>query len=612
MTRQTPVWPIDMQMTRLGVPARWALAPLVLIALLALAVSPAWAQDGNAGTADDAGPDATEVAEQGDQLGGNASSQVMPVRFTSISKPLIFIIFVAVWAGIVGRLDSDAARFYLHRRWWSLGHLAVGIFAMFLMLQIPIFIVGLLLAVLLVSGTIGGYTYYRQTQVPDKAKWRFSLDSLTDFTERLDRASAERGLDMRLLDTDDAVLEVPDREDQAYIGHELMESVLGYALPRGADRVELLVEKESVNCASRIDGVRFPHTDISQEAALALIEYLKGAAGLDLSEKRKKQTGSIRVRSEDEGTHELRVTSSGSTRGLSLLIEVDPGQRLSINLDKLGLTKRQLEKLRPAVQDLPRVFIVGCPPRQGSTTTLYALLQEHDPYTQNVVTYEDEVAYEIVGVNHETIPPGTENEKFNEHLQAAVRRDPQVFMLSRLADGKTAQIIADASEDVRFYFPVPQPDTFSTLKLWIKAVGDAGKAGDALAGILSQRLMRKLCPTCRIGFKPDPAALKRLNLPPDKVEKLYKASGKVSDGKETVDCPDCHGLGYRGRIAVFEVMVLDDQARSLIGQNDLDQLRSHLRKQKMLWLQEAALEKAMLGETDIAEIQRVLKKSESK
>jgi len=548
----------------------------------------------------------------GVQLGGNASSSVVAVPLISFIKPILFIILVAVWAGVVGRLDNDAARFYLHRRLWNIAHISVGILALGLLLLIPIFIIGLLLALLLMAATIGGYIYYRQTQVPEKARWVFSLDTLTNFTDKLDKASAERNLSMRLIDADESVLEVPDRSEQTYLGHELMETLLDYALPRQADRIELLVEQESVSCASRIDGVRYPHTDIEREAALGLIEYMKGAAGLDLNEKRKKQTGPVTISAGDHGTHELRVTTAGSTRGLSLMVEIDPGQRLTKNLDKLGLTKRQLEQLRPAVQELPGVFIVGCPPRQGSTTTLYALLQEHDPYTQNVVTYEDEVAYEIVGVNHETIEPGTDNDAFNEHLQAQVRRDPSVFMLSRLADAQTAQIVAKGAEDVRFYFPVPQSDTFSTLNLWLKAVGDPRRAGEALAGIVSQRLMRKLCPTCRIAFKPDPAALKRMNLPVDKVEQLYKASGKVNDGKHEVECPDCHGLGYRGRIAVFEVMVLDDQARSLIADNQLDQLRSHLRKQKMLWLQEAALEKAMQGETDVAEIQRVLKKTDGK
>jgi len=141
---------------------------------------------------------------------------------------------------------------------------------------------------------------------------------------------------------------------------------------------------------------------------------------------------------------------------------------------------------------------------------------------------------------------------------------------------------------------------------WVQAVGDKSKAGDALRAIVAQRLLRKLCETCRVAYKPDPKLLKKLNLPTDKVSQLYKHSGKIMVKEEEQTCPDCMGLGYRGRRAVFEVMILDDQCRSLIGEGQLNQLKNRLRKNRMLYMQEAALNLAAQGITSVSEISRVL------
>jgi type II secretory ATPase GspE/PulE/Tfp pilus assembly ATPase PilB-like protein len=146
------------------------------------------------------------------------------------------------------------------------------------------------------------------------------------------------------------------------------------------------------------------------------------------------------------------------------------------------------------------------------------------------------------------------------------------------------------------------------MRAWVKAVGDPKLGADALVAVLSQRLVRKLCTTCRVPYRPDPEALRKLNLPADRVAQLYKHSGQVLVKKEMQPCPACLGVAYSGRIGVFEVMVLDDQARALIVAGQLDQLRAYLRKQKMLWLQEAALARVVDGTTSIAEITRVLSK----
>ena len=141
---------------------------------------------------------------------------------------------------------------------------------------------------------------------------------------------------------------------------------------------------------------------------------------------------------------------------------------------------------------------------------------------------------------------------------------------------------------------------------WADKIIGQQKAAAAIGAVMTQRLVRRLCVTCRVPFKPDPAVLRKLNLPPEKVSTLYKNSGQVLVKDKPAVCPDCLGLGFKGRVGVFEMMAFDEQARTFMAAGQYDQLRAHLRKQKVLWLQEAALAKAVEGVTSIGEITRVM------
>jgi type II secretory ATPase GspE/PulE/Tfp pilus assembly ATPase PilB-like protein len=169
-----------------------------------------------------------------------------------------------------------------------------------------------------------------------------------------------------------------------------------------------------------------------------------------------------------------------------------------------------------------------------------------------------------------------------------------------------AQLIAKQAEDTRFYISLPARDTISALKLWIKIVGDKRLAAESLSLIMSQRLTRRLCLTCRAPYHPDAAAMKKLNMTKETATHLYKASGKVVVKEEQSTCQDCHGLGYRGRIGVFEVMPVDREASSLIASGEGERLKAHLRKQHMVYLQEAALSKVVEGVSDIKEVTRIM------
>ena len=540
----------------------------------------------------------------------HAIATAEPVFLMSLFKPVLFLALVVGWGWVVSNLDNDAERFFLKRKLWNIGHIASAVLAFGLLLMIPYFFIGVPLALIILVGVSGGYVYYRNNEVPAPAKWEVSLQFLRDAIAKRGAQSAQKHASIVLMKKDETRLPVPSRDNPNAEAHTLFENMLDFALPRNADRIDIVVEPSKAAVVARIDGMTYPQPDVEAALAMRLVEYLKSTAGMDLTERRKKQSGLIKVDAGDLGRHTLDLSTSGSTRGLSMVVNIDPDLRTQMPLEQLGLLDPQLKKVRDLLGTVGGVTLVSAPPAQGTTTTLYSILSEHDPYTSSVVTLEDEIAWELEGVHHnkmaESIPP----EKYNEKLQAVFRADPQVLYITRFADSRSPAHIARGAMEARVYMPLEADDTFAAIKIWMKAVGDRKLGARAITAAISQRLIRRLCHTCRTPFVPDPAALKKYNLP-SKVEKLYRASGQVMVKDKPRPCPDCMGLGYRGRTGVYEVMVLDDRARQYIAAGEDDKLRAHLRRTKMLWLQEAALAKVVEGVTDIKEVTRALSRKSS-
>lgn len=527
------------------------------------------------------------------------------VMLMSIARPLTVVVVVGMWAWIVSNCDKDLNYFFLHRRIWNAVQIAAGILAFFLWLLLPYFwVVGLPLTLLIIGSAIGGYIYYRNSRVSKAEKWRCSLESFRRFIGEMQSRQAQTKATVTLLSADNAPLEVPSGDTPQAKAHELFQDMVDYAIPRGADLIEVAIDAKRTRVSVRIDGVRFSQPDMETPLALALMDYLKGAADFDLTEHRRKQDGFVKFDTQHYGRHEFGVTTLGSTQGRSMILSVDPRKQASIPFEELGLLDSQREHLAKVLDDVGKIVIISSPSNHGQTSTLYSFLQRHDPYTQSVWTYEDDIPFEIEGVSHERIPVDASAETINKHLTTMFRRDPQVIYFGRVPDELTAKTVINGEPEVRIYLGMRKSDTLSALRQWVSVAGDVGRASRHLGAIVSQRLVRKLCPTCRTPYTPDAAAMKKLNLPAKRVTRLYKASGQVLVNRKPQECETCHGRGYSGRTGAFEVIILDDEARRMIKTKQIDKLRSYLRKQKTLWLQEAALAKVLDGTTDIKEITR--------
>lgn len=537
-------------------------------------------------------------------------AQAEPLVLMSYVKPVLALLLIGGWAWLAAKVDKDAGYFYLQRYLVNLGQIVCAGLGLLALLFIPYFILGFIICLLLMAGSIAGYVFYRNSQVPEEAKWTFSLDSFTQRYDQMQRDSAQRRAAVTLLNKDESSREVPSGNDPQAEAHAQFETLMDWALPRGAEEVEIQVSTEKASIVARVDGVPYPQNEIEPKPALQLVDYLKASAGLDPKERRKRQRGELVFRA-GEDRHMAEVISLGSSKGLSLTLRLDAEQATNRKPADLGMLKTQVEQVQTLVQTPHRVVLIAGPKRHGVRSTVLSLIGSHDPYMQNIVTLEMEKRFELEGVDHNYVDVNVSPQEFNQELASLIRTDPAAISLSALPDASTAKLVADAAEDVRFYLPVRADGGFAALKSYARLVGDAKLAANSLGGIISQRLVRKLCMTCRSPYTPDPAALKKMNLPADRVDKLYKASGKVKVKDHLQTCPACGGLGYRGRTGVFEVMVFDDEGRAMVAKNEGERLRSHLRKNGTLWLQEAALEKVVQGVTDIKEVTRVLAEKSS-
>ena len=180
------------------------------------------------------------------------------------------------------------------------------------------------------------------------------------------------------------------------------------------------------------------------------------------------------------------------------------------------------------------------------------------------------------------------------------------MLLSQITDNDTPRIAAEPGlKGPMIYIPQRAGSTAEQIREWVKRVGDLKMASATLRAVSNQRLLRTLCPNCRQPYQPTPEQLKKMGLPADRVKQLYRASGKVQVKNKIENCPVCGGTGYLGQTGAFEVMIVDDAARKALVAGDLKSALSHARRNKMIYLQEAALSKIVSGETSIEEVIRV-------
>lgn len=539
-----------------------------------------------------------------------------PKILVNPAQPLVafgFLLAVGYLASKV--LDKDARYWHLPYNQWNTGHL-VALLVGFLVATIPMPAPGLLewwwslialpLGLVIMLSSPIAYWIYRNSKVPEDKKFRLTAEVIRNTMASRKSKRATANAVITVIDSKKTTRVPPDRDDPLYPVHMAMEAILSPAFIARATALELAPVREGQYGVSQmVDSIRYRRDPVAAADAAAVIDYVKGLAGLDVQDRRRKQRGDFAAKMGIE-TFDLRIRTEGTSAGQRMLVEVNLKQQVNIKPDKLGFLPKQLDALSAATADRHGIVLVVAPPDNGKTTAIYGLIRRHDAFTANIRTLELEALLQIEGVGHaEWNPNATPPVDYATQLRSILRRDPDI-MVSEMVDVATAKEIAHPGPSGPLqYVAVTANRGMDGLMLWCKAIGDLDKAAAPLRAVVGARVLRKLCEECRVPYQPAPDQLKKLGLPADQVKQLFRPSGKVLVKNREEPCPVCNGIGYRDVTGVYEVMVFDDAARALIAKGDFNGLFTHLRRNKMMTLQEAALRKAIEGVTSIDEVIRV-------
>src|SRR5262249_51293037 len=263
----------------------------------------------------------------------------------------------------------------------------------------------------------------------------------------------------------------------------------------------------------------------------------------------------------------------------------------------------------------PHGMLIVCGPTgAGKTTTLYACLNEIDRFQKNVITIENPVEYQIENVTQIEINPKA-GKTFAGELRSVLRQDPDVIYVGEIRDQETAEIACQAAQTGHMVFTTLHAnDTGTALGRLIDLGVQPFMVADSVSAILGQRLVRLLCPKCKVRYKPNPDLLRKANLPADKIKYFYRPpeEGELPrgpGGEPLPPCDRCGGTGYFGRSGIFELLEVTDRIRDLIRSDNpnLNALRQEAIKNGMKYLQEDGLGQVIEGKASIQELLRVSK-----
>ncbi|UCG16555.1 MAG: Flp pilus assembly complex ATPase component TadA, partial [Phycisphaerales bacterium] len=387
---------------------------------------------------------------------------------------------------------------------------------------------------------------------------------------------------------------------------------------RRASDIDMLVGGERTRVFYKVDGVvsEQAHQAAAAEDGERIVSYLKQLAGLNPDERRRPQKG--RIKAAFLGDHDLGdidVQTSGSTQGERLRLRVQTGAELK-RLSELGLAAQRMALVKELIQQPYGLVLFSGPSESGISTTQYAVLREHDAFMQNIYTLERRPLLELDNITQHTFRGETEEEvSYARMLQTVLRREPDIVMVGECTDRDSAQVAANAADEKKLYLALQARSAIEALARFMAMVEDNKLVSSILLGAINQRLVRKLCPACRVGYRPDRQKLKKLNLPADKIEMFYSPpSEPVYDkkGREII-CQTCQGSGYVGRTGVFEVLRVDENIRAMIADNaPLKLIKQQSRKARMHYIMEEGLLKVIDGTTSMDEIIRGLRDDSGK
>ncbi len=368
--------------------------------------------------------------------------------------------------------------------------------------------------------------------------------------------------------------------------------LLAEAVDQLASDIHLEPGDDSLVVRYRIDGLLREVTRLPPAMKSAVVARIKVVAGLDIAERRLPQDGRLRIAVRGHEI-DLRVATAPSIHGESVVMRILDRSNLHLDFATLGFDEPLAQKFGAVIRRPHGIVLVTGPTGSGKTTTLYAALTAINQVERKLLTVEDPIEYRLPGVVQAQVQPGI-GFTFAAALRSFLRQDPDVIMVGEIRDTETAQIAIQAALTGHMILSTLHTNTAAgAIGRLIDMGAEPFLLGSVLAGVLAQRLVRRLCPHCRQSYRPDAELRAELGLPD---QPLYRAVG----------CDACHHTGYNGRLAVFEFLVVDPAiARLITRRADIHAIEDAAVASGFRSLAKDGFAKVALGLTSVEEVLRV-------
>jgi len=402
----------------------------------------------------------------------------------------------------------------------------------------------------------------------------------------------------------EGALEFEKIEERDILGMEaeapiikLVNHILFQAVKRGASDIHIEPFEKEVVVRYRIDGVMYQIMTPPKRVQSSLASRIKIMAGLNIAEKRIPQDGRIEIKVANKAI-DIRVSVLPVSFGERIVMRLLDKTRTFGKLEAIGLSQRDFDVLWKGIHKPNGIIYVTGPTGSGKTTTLYSILGELNKPEVNIVTVEDPVEYQMQGIGQVQV-----REKvgltFAAALRSILRQDPDIVMIGETRDHETAQIAIQAALTGHLVFSTLHTNSApATITRLIDMGIEPFLIASSIDIAIAQRLVRKLCQSCKKRYKPTTELLESIGLTPKEAEGIsfYKPEG----------CDECNGMGFKGRLAIFEIMQMTDGiARLTMEKADTAQIREQAKKDGMTTLLQDGIRKIKEGLTTIEEVASV-------
>jgi len=375
----------------------------------------------------------------------------------------------------------------------------------------------------------------------------------------------------------------------------LINGLVQRAVRDGASDIHIEPSPRRCRIRFRIDGVLYHVMSPPEDIFPALVSRLKVMANLDIAERRMPQDGRIQVYTQGR-TIDLRFSSLPGIVGEKVVLRVLDKSQTVMKIDKLGMSLEVLKQFKSLLGFSNGLLLVTGPTGSGKTTTLYAAINELSSVEKSVVTIEDPVEYQDSSINQNQVREGI-GLNFATILKHVLRQDPDIVMVGEIRERETAEIAVQAALTGHLVLSTLHTnDSIGAITRMLDMGVPAYLLSSALIGVLAQRLIRTICPTCRTSYTVPGDSLSKYGIEQKDQIRLHKGKG----------CPSCYDSGYKGRIAIHEVFEVNNAAQKMIVSDpSRDVMLNYMREHDISTLFDSGTANALEGHTSIDEVLRV-------